>query len=57
MMLVEQLFHANITQAKYFKYDSDRQLLGFTISGSGDGLMLDGLPAMPQFSRYLGRQK
>ncbi len=57
VMLVEQLFHANITQAKYFKYDSDRQLLGFTISGSGDGLMLDGLPAMPQFSRYLARQK
>jgi hypothetical protein len=57
VMLVEQLFHSDITQARYFKYESDRRLLGFTISGSADGLVLDGLPSMPQFSKYLSRQK
>ncbi|MBZ5500213.1 MAG: Ig-like domain-containing protein [Acidobacteriia bacterium] len=55
--MVTQLFRADITQARYFKFGADRNLVGFTISSSADGMMLDGLPSMPQFSRYLGRQK
>ncbi len=55
--VVSQLFHQDISRAKQFRYRSDQQLLGFTVSGSGDGLMLDGLPAMPQFSKYLERYK
>jgi pimeloyl-ACP methyl ester carboxylesterase len=54
--LVTELFHGDMTHAAYFKFESDRQLIGFTISSSNDGTMLDGLPAMPQFSRYLGRR-
>jgi hypothetical protein len=55
--IVDQIFESDTRAAKYFRFDSDVQLLGFTVSGSSDGLMLDGLGAMPQFSRYLERQK
>jgi hypothetical protein len=55
--LVTQVFHADISRARYFKYESDQQLLGFTVSSDSAGTMLDGLISMPQFSRYLGRQK
>ncbi len=55
--LAAQVFKSNVRSVKYFKYESDRQLLGFSVSGSADGLQLDGLAAMPQFSRYLERQQ
>ncbi len=44
--MVDQLFPANLESATYFKFKSDRNLLGFTVSGSADGLMLDGLHSL-----------
>ena len=42
--MVPELFKADdLSTAKYFKYASDKLLLGFTESGSSDGQMLDGL--------------
>jgi hypothetical protein len=55
--LVTEMFPLDISRARYFKFESDQQLLGFTVSSDGAGTMLDGLASMPQFSRYLGRQK
>ena len=54
--MVDQLFSTDITRARYFKYSSDKKLIGFTVSGSDDNLMLDGLTAMPEYYRYLERQ-
>ena len=55
--MVGQLFHSDISRARYFKYSSNKKLLGFTVTASSDGLMLDGLPSMPEYFRVLERQK
>jgi hypothetical protein len=55
--IVTQLFHADISRARYFKYSADKKLLGFTVSQSADGLMVDGIGSLPEFFRYLERQK
>ncbi len=41
--MVPQLFNGDLSKAQYVKYTSDKLLLGFTVSGSGDGQMLDGM--------------
>jgi hypothetical protein len=55
--MVYQIFKTDISKAKYFKYRADRKLLGFTVSASADGQMLDGIPALPEYFRYMWRQK
>lgn len=47
--MVDQLFSADLKNAKYFKFTSDRNVLGFTVSGSADGLMLDGLHCLDNY--------
>lgn len=47
--LVHQLFTADITTARYFKFTSDKSVLGFTASGSSDNLILDGLHSLGQY--------
>ncbi len=39
------LFSEDISAATYITYDSDQELVGFQLNVSGDGTMLDGLPA------------
>jgi len=48
--MVNQLFTGDLSAARYVKYTSDRLLLGFTVSGSSDGQMLDGLHCLPQYT-------
>ncbi len=52
--MVDQLFPVNLATATHFKFKSDRSLLGFTVSGSADGLMLDGLHSLDRsvFVKY-----
>jgi hypothetical protein len=47
--LVSQLFHADLGRARYFCFSSDKKLLGFSVSGTADGQMLDGLPSLPEY--------
>ena len=47
--MVTQLFNGDLSAAKYFRYTSDKLLLGFTVSGSPDGQMLDGLHCLPSY--------
>jgi hypothetical protein len=42
----EDIFPQNISAATYIAYSSDRNVVGFQINGSADGMMLDGLPGM-----------
>jgi len=39
------LFSADISAATYLKYSSTNDIVGFQMNGSGDGAMLDALPA------------
>ncbi len=55
--MVNQVFQTDIGRAKYFKFRSDKKLLGFTVSASGDGQMLDGIQALPEYFPYAWRQK
>jgi len=43
---VQAFFSEDISPATYVSYQSDRELAGFQINGSGDGMMLDALPAL-----------
>ncbi len=47
--MADQLFPSDLTNARYLKFKSDRSVLGFTVSGSGDGQMLDGLHCLDQY--------
>jgi hypothetical protein len=47
--LVEELFHFDLKNARYFCFSSDKKVLGFSVSGSGDGAMLDGLPSLAEY--------
>jgi hypothetical protein len=47
--MADQLFKTNIRGASYCRYSSDRNLLGFTVTGSADGQMLDGLHALGDY--------
>ena len=48
--MVQELFAGDLSKATFFKYTSDKRLLGFTVSGSADGQMLDGLHCLGQYS-------
>ena len=47
--MVDQLFKSDLSKATYCRYSSDKNLLGFTVSGSSDGQMLDGLHALGDY--------
>ncbi len=47
--MAHQLFTGDLSAARYFRYTADRLLLGFTVSGSSDGQMLDGLHCLGQY--------
>jgi pimeloyl-ACP methyl ester carboxylesterase len=47
--MVTQLFQSDLKEATYCRYSSDSKLLGFTVSGSSDGQMLDGLHALGDY--------
>ena len=47
--MVDQLFGSDVSDAVYVKFTSDKTLMGFTVSGSGDGTMLDGLHSLGQY--------
>jgi pimeloyl-ACP methyl ester carboxylesterase len=47
--MVDQLFPVDQSRAVYFKFKSDRNVLGFTLSGSADGQMLDGLHCLGKY--------
>ena len=47
----EALFKTQLGSATYFRYSSNRKLIGFALNGSADGNMLDGLPALPEYFR------
>jgi hypothetical protein len=43
---VESIFTQDISSATYIAYSSDRNVVGFQLNGSSDGMMLDGLPGI-----------
>jgi len=43
---VQAFFREDISSATCVSYQSDRELAGFQVNGSGDGMMLDALPAL-----------
>jgi hypothetical protein len=50
--LTFQLFPgADLSRARFFAFNSDKSLVGFTVSRSEDGLKLDGLMALPRYQR------
>jgi hypothetical protein len=42
----EDIFSQDITSATYIAYSSNRNMVGFQLNGSSDGMMLDGLPGL-----------
>jgi hypothetical protein len=42
----ENIFGGSITAATYMKFSSDKDVVGFQLNGSSDGMMLDALPGM-----------
>jgi len=55
--MVDQVFQTDVRRARYFRFRSDRKVLGFTVSASGDEQMLDGIPALLEYFPYMWRQK
>ncbi|MBM3792084.1 MAG: hypothetical protein FJW35_17280 [Acidobacteria bacterium] len=50
--LTFQLFpQADLTQARYFSFTSDKTVVGFSVSRSQDGMKLDGMLATPRYLR------
>ena len=49
--VLEQIFPGDISSARYFCFSSDQKILAFSVSGSSDGLMLDGLPSLDWYIR------
>lgn len=49
--LMDQLFHGDISRARCFSFSSDQKVVAFSVNGSGDGQMLDGLPALDRYLR------
>jgi hypothetical protein len=49
--IVYQVFEADVSNARYFYFSSDKKVIAFTASGSDDGQMLDGLPALAEYIR------
>jgi hypothetical protein len=44
--LLEAIFSQDIGSATYIAYSSDRNIVGFQLNGTSDGMMLDGLPGL-----------
>ncbi len=44
--LAEAIFSQDISSATYIAYSSDRNIVGFQLNGTSDGMMLDGLSAL-----------
>ncbi|PIP06222.1 MAG: hypothetical protein COX52_08070 [Syntrophobacterales bacterium CG23_combo_of_CG06-09_8_20_14_all_48_27] len=44
--LAEAIFSQDISGATYIAYSSDRNVVGFQLNGTSDGMMLDGLPGL-----------
>jgi formylglycine-generating enzyme required for sulfatase activity len=44
--VAEAIFSQDIRSATYIAYSSDRNVVGFQLNGSSDGMMLDGLPGL-----------
>ncbi|HEY5497416.1 MAG TPA: hypothetical protein VIK19_03695, partial [Syntrophales bacterium] len=42
----EDIFSQDIRSATYIAYSSDRNVVGFQLNGTLDGLMLDALPGL-----------
>lgn len=42
----ENIFTQDITASTYISYLSDKEVVGFQLNGSTDGMMLDALPGM-----------
>lgn len=49
--VLEQIFPGDISSARYFYFSADQKILAFSVSGSSDGLMLDGLPSLDWYIR------
>ena len=45
--LAQNFFYQDISDATYIKYSSDKEVVGFQLNGSTDGMMLDALEALP----------
>jgi len=44
--IAENIFTGDISTATYIAYSSDKEVVGFQLNVSSDGMMLDGLPGM-----------
>jgi hypothetical protein len=44
--LAETIFSQDISGATYISYSSDKNVVGFQLNGTSDGMMLDGLPGL-----------
>jgi hypothetical protein len=44
--MAEAIFSQDISGATYIAYSSDRNIVGFQLNGTSDGMMLDGLPGL-----------
>lgn len=44
--MAPELFSEKIGEASYIQYRSDRQVVGFQLNGTDDGIFLDGLPGL-----------
>ena len=51
--LAEGIFSQDITTATYVSYTSDKEVVGFQLNGSSDGMMLDALPGLADSSGTL----
>jgi hypothetical protein len=49
--MVWQVFKADISSARYFYFSSDKKVVAFSVSGSSDNQMLDGLPSLAEYIR------
>jgi len=44
--MMDQVFHGDISRARYFCFSSDKKVAAFSASESSDGQKLDGLPTL-----------
>jgi pimeloyl-ACP methyl ester carboxylesterase len=45
----DEVFGRDVSRATYFRYTSNRKLLGFTVNGSPDGQQMDGMAAVAEY--------
>jgi hypothetical protein len=48
--MAEQVFHSDLTRARYVTFSSTRLVVAFSVSGSPDGLALDGITALREYA-------